>query len=144
MRESSSTSSHSRARRAWASIIMTNSRTQNELLDAAPGRPASAHFAQLLNYGESKVLMLIITGQLRSIKDGLSRRIFESGSRPYVQDSAPKLLDGHLVMQLVELMAVTGFDLPFTPQTWIRSLRLHHHSVRQATAQKQTRHRSHS
>jgi excisionase family DNA binding protein len=34
-----------------------------------------AQVAQLLNYGESKVRMLIITGQLRSIKDGRSRRI---------------------------------------------------------------------
>ena len=31
-----------------------------------------AQVAQLLNYGESKVRMLIITGQLRSIKDGRS------------------------------------------------------------------------
>ena len=34
-----------------------------------------AQVAQLLNYGESKVRMLIIIGQLRSIKDGRSRRI---------------------------------------------------------------------
>ena len=34
-----------------------------------------AQVAKLLNYGESKVRMLIITGQLRSIKDGRSRRI---------------------------------------------------------------------
>ena len=38
--------------------------------------------AQLLNYGESKVRMLIITGQLRSIKDGRSRGFFQSGLRP--------------------------------------------------------------
>ena len=38
--------------------------------------------AQLLNYGESKVRMLIITGQLRSIKDGRSRRILPEWLRP--------------------------------------------------------------
>ena len=40
-----------------------------------------AHVAQLLNYGESKVRMLIITGQLRSIKDGRSAGFFQSGLR---------------------------------------------------------------
>ena len=50
-----------------------------------------AQVAQLLNYGESKVRMLIITGQLRSIKDGRSRRILpESGLRPTFK-IAPRL-----------------------------------------------------
>jgi excisionase family DNA binding protein len=39
--------------------------------------------AQLLNYGESKVRMLIITGQLRSIKDGRSRRILPEWVEAY-------------------------------------------------------------
>jgi hypothetical protein len=38
--------------------------------------------AQLLNYGESKVRMLIITGQLRSIKEGDLAGFFQSGLRP--------------------------------------------------------------
>ena len=47
-----------------------------------------AQAAQLLNYGESKVRMLIITGQLRSIKDGRSRRILPEWVESYVQDRA--------------------------------------------------------
>ena len=47
-----------------------------------------AQVAQLLNYGESKVRMLIITGQLRSIKDGRSRRILPEWVEAYVQDRA--------------------------------------------------------
>jgi excisionase family DNA binding protein len=43
-----------------------------------------AQVAQLLNYGESKVRMLIITGQLRSIKDGPSRRILPEWVEAYV------------------------------------------------------------
>ena len=41
----------------------------------APGWYTAAQVARLLNYGESKVRMLLITGRLRSIKDGRSRRI---------------------------------------------------------------------
>ena len=48
-------------------IIMTNSETKMIL---TPRWYTVAQVAQLLNYGESKVRMLIITGQLRSIKDG--------------------------------------------------------------------------
>jgi hypothetical protein len=40
--------------------------------------------AQLLNYGESKVRMLIITSQLRSIKDGRSHRILPEWVEAYV------------------------------------------------------------
>ena len=47
-----------------------------------------AQVTQLLNYGESKVRMLIITGQLRSIKDGRSRRILPEWVEAYVQDRA--------------------------------------------------------
>ena len=50
-------------------IIMTNSETKMIL---TPRWYTVAQVAQLLNYGESKVRMLIITGQLRSIKDGRS------------------------------------------------------------------------
>jgi len=51
---------------------MTNSETKMIL---TPRWYTVSQVAQLLNYGESKVRMLIITGQLRSIKDGRSRRI---------------------------------------------------------------------
>ena len=42
--------------------------------------------AQLLNYVERKVRMLIIIGRLRSIKDGRSRRILREWVEAYVQD----------------------------------------------------------
>jgi hypothetical protein len=42
--------------------------------------------AELLNYGESKVCMLIITAQLGSIKDGRSRRILPEWVEARVQD----------------------------------------------------------
>jgi excisionase family DNA binding protein len=47
-----------------------------------------AQVAQLLNYGKSKVRMLIMTGQLRSIKDGPARRILPEWVEAYVQDRA--------------------------------------------------------
>ena len=52
-----------------------------------------AQVAQLLNYGESKVRMLVITGQLRSIKDGRSRRILPEWVEAYVQDRAKSTED---------------------------------------------------
>ena len=42
----------------------------------------------MLNYEESKVRMLIITGRLRSIKDARSRRILPEWVQAYVQDRA--------------------------------------------------------
>ncbi len=41
--------------------------------------------AALLGYGESKVRMLIIAGDLRSLKDGRSRRILPEWVDQYVQ-----------------------------------------------------------
>jgi excisionase family DNA binding protein len=73
------------AQRAWVLIIMTNSETEMIL---TPRWYTVAQVAQLLNYGESKVRMLIITGQLRSIKDGRSRRILPEWVEAYVQDRA--------------------------------------------------------
>ena len=64
-------------------IIMANSTTEMIL---TPRWYTVAQVAQLLNYGESKVRMLIITGQLRSIKDGRSRRILPEWVEAYVQD----------------------------------------------------------
>ena len=48
--------------------------------------------AQLLNYGESKVRMLIITGQLRSIRMGGLAGFFQSGLRPTFK-IAPRLTE---------------------------------------------------
>ena len=44
-----------------------------------------AQVAELLGYGESKVRMLIIAGDLRSLKDGRSRRILPEWVDQYVQ-----------------------------------------------------------
>ena len=44
-----------------------------------------AQVAQLLGYGESKVRMLIIAGDLRSLKDGRSRRILPEWVDEYVE-----------------------------------------------------------
>ena len=66
-------------------IIMVNSATE---MIFTPRWYTVAQVAQMLNYGESKVRMLIITGQLRSIKDGRSRRILPEWVEAYVQDRA--------------------------------------------------------
>jgi excisionase family DNA binding protein len=71
-------------------IIMTNSETKMIL---TPRWYTVSQVAQLLNYGESKVRMLINTGQLRSIKDGRSRRILPEWVEAYVQDRAKSTED---------------------------------------------------
>ena len=43
-----------------------------------------AEVAEMLGYGESKVRMLIIKGDLRSLKDGRSRRILPEWVDEYV------------------------------------------------------------
>ena len=63
-------------------IIMANSTTEMIFT------PRWYTVAQLLNYVERKVRMLIIIGQLRSIKDGRSRRILPEWVEAYVQDRA--------------------------------------------------------
>jgi excisionase family DNA binding protein len=73
------------AQRVRAVIIMAHSTTEMIL---TPRWYTVSQVAQLLNYGESKVRMLIITGQLRSIKDGRSRRILPEWVEAYVQDRA--------------------------------------------------------
>ena len=47
-----------------------------------------AQVAQLLNFGESKVRMLIISGDLRSVKDGRSRRVLPEWVDEYVERRA--------------------------------------------------------
>jgi excisionase family DNA binding protein len=88
-----------------------------------------AQVAQVLNYGESKVRMLIITGQLRSIKDGRSRRIFPSGLRPTfkIAPSRPRTSGDESESQW------RGFDLSL-PQR-VRGLSLDHDSIGEASAQ---------
>ena len=43
-----------------------------------------AEVAQMLGYGETKVRMAIISGDLRSVKDGKSRRILPQWVDEYV------------------------------------------------------------
>jgi excisionase family DNA binding protein len=78
------------ASRASVLIIMANSETE---MIFTPRWYTVAQVAQLLNYGESKVRMLIITGQLRSIKDGRSRRILPEWVEAYIQDRAKSTED---------------------------------------------------
>lgn len=49
-----------------------------------------AEVAEMLGYGESKVRMLIIQGDLKSLKDGRSRRILPEWVEEYVQKRAAR------------------------------------------------------
>lgn len=50
----------------------------------APKWHTVAEVAQMLGYGKTKVRMLVITGDLRSLKDGRSRRILPEWVDEYV------------------------------------------------------------
>jgi excisionase family DNA binding protein len=52
-----------------------------------------AQVAKLLGYGESKVRMVIITGDLRSLKDGRSRRVLPEWVDEYVALRASQAAD---------------------------------------------------
>ncbi len=43
-----------------------------------------AEVAEMLGYGETKVRMLVISGELRSLKDGRSRRVLPEWVDEYV------------------------------------------------------------
>ncbi|HYN30038.1 MAG TPA: helix-turn-helix domain-containing protein [Dermatophilaceae bacterium] len=47
-----------------------------------------AEVAEMLGYGESKVRMLVIQGDLKSLKDGRSRRILPEWVDEYVERRA--------------------------------------------------------
>jgi excisionase family DNA binding protein len=49
--------------------------------------------AELLGYGETKVRMLIISGDLRSLKDGRSRRVLPEWVEDYVRLRASQSKD---------------------------------------------------
>jgi len=49
-----------------------------------------AEVAEMLGYGESKVRMLILQGDLKSLKDGRSRRILPEWVDEYVQSRAER------------------------------------------------------
>jgi excisionase family DNA binding protein len=50
--------------------------------------------AQLLGYGETKVRMLIISGDLKSLKDGRARRVLPGWVDEYVRGRAADAEDG--------------------------------------------------
>ena len=52
-----------------------------------------AQVAELLGYGETKVRMLIIAGDLRSLKDGRSRRVLPEWVDAYVAMRAAQAED---------------------------------------------------
>jgi excisionase family DNA binding protein len=52
-----------------------------------------AEVAQMLGYGESKVRMLVLQGDLRSLKDGRSRRILPEWVDDYVAKRAAQTLE---------------------------------------------------
>jgi excisionase family DNA binding protein len=52
-----------------------------------------AQVASLLGYGETKVRMLIISGDLRSLKDGRSRRVLPEWVEDYVRLRASQAKD---------------------------------------------------
>ena len=57
----------------------------SEPVSLSPKWYTVAQVAQLLGYGESKVRMLIIAGDLRPLKDGRARRILPAWVDEYVQ-----------------------------------------------------------
>lgn len=52
-----------------------------------------AEVAEMLGYGQSKVRMLIIQGDLKSLKDGGSRRVLPEWVDEYVQLRAQQARD---------------------------------------------------
>ena len=47
-----------------------------------------AEVAEMLGYGQTKVRMLVITGEIKSLKDGRSRRILPEWVDEYVRRRA--------------------------------------------------------
>jgi excisionase family DNA binding protein len=75
----------------WMSRPSSACERTEMIMDAAHGeiplRPkwyTVAQVAELLGYGESKVRTLIISGDLRSLKDGRSRRVLPEWVDAYV------------------------------------------------------------
>jgi len=52
-----------------------------------------AEVAEMLGYGESKVRMLIVQGDLKSLKDGRSRRILPQWVDEFVEKRAAEAED---------------------------------------------------
>ena len=76
-----------------ATLLVDGRRCQRLLYWSAATSGSAATSSIVSAMGESKVRMLIITGQLRSIKDGRSRRILPEWVEAYVQDRAKSTED---------------------------------------------------
>jgi excisionase family DNA binding protein len=57
-------------------------------LPLAPKWYTVAQVARLLGYGETKIRTLIISGDLRSLKDGRARRVLPEWVDDYIQQRA--------------------------------------------------------
>ena len=62
--------------------------TETTPLPLAPRWYTVAQVARLLSYGETKVRTLIISGDLRSLKDGRARRVLPEWVDDYIQQRA--------------------------------------------------------
>jgi excisionase family DNA binding protein len=68
-------------------------RARHEPPDLDPKWYTVSQVASLLGYGETKVRMLIIAGELRSLKDGRSRRVLPEWVEDYVRLRASQAKD---------------------------------------------------
>jgi excisionase family DNA binding protein len=68
-------------------------RARHEPPDLDPKWYTVSQVASLLGYGETKVRMLIISGDLRSLKDGRSRRVLPEWVEDYVRLRASQAKD---------------------------------------------------
>jgi excisionase family DNA binding protein len=71
----------------------TRRRSAQEQRGLDPKWYTVSQVAQLLGYGETKVRMLIISGDLRSLKDGRSRRVLPEWVEDYVRLRASQAKD---------------------------------------------------
>lgn len=65
----------------------------SEAVSLRPRWHSVSEVAVMLGYGESKVRMLILQGDLRSLKDGRSRRILPEWIDEYVAQRAAECED---------------------------------------------------
>jgi excisionase family DNA binding protein len=72
-------------------IVVSSDRV---LISLQPKWYSVSQVAQLLGYGETKVRMLIISGDLKSLKDGRARRVLPEWVDEYVRGRAADAGDG--------------------------------------------------
>ncbi len=72
---------------------MSNMASESAPVSLEPKWYTVAQVGELLGYGETKVRMLIISGDLRSLKDGRSRRVMPEWVDDYVRERAARAED---------------------------------------------------